>query len=785
VASADRGSPQIPDYEILGYIGGGAYGEVWLGQTLTGTLRAVKIVWREDFDFTKTFEREFEGIREFEPVSRSHPNLVHVYHVGWMADRGLYYYVMELGDDEVRGWDIDPASYRPRTLRSDLEIRRRLGLKLCLDYGIKLARALGHLHSYGLSHRDIKPPNIIFVHGEPKLADIGLVAVAGEKSYVGTEGFVPPEGPGSSVADIYSLGKVLYEISTGLDRNEFPSIPSDFTEAELAIWRPMNEVICKAAHPDASRRYQSAQAFGQALEQVRYRLRHPPKPVARMISAYFLSTIFLGALLALLVNSENTVAVLSAPPPMAVAAPVLPKPPTRPIGSVAELASGEPWLNSAGIHFSFQDNAYRSVSPISITAFKQYLEETSLPFAGAVVELAHKENEPYVLAVVVPPGDATAFADWMTGKDREIGLLGMDDFYRIEPAEVMAANDVPAPEGAGGPAPVGFHLRLGRHTYGRVVIETAPGGAAVFDEQGQSVGVTPLLLERVRTGPVRFSVELQGYQRLILEGDVRDDVSLVLTRMMQPGRAVVFGQMWENSVGMKFVPVQNLMVAAHETTQGDFDLWKKETGQSTEGQATSSEPGKDKLPASGVNRRDAIKFCEWLTDRERSGGMIDVRHEYRLPKDQEWSRFCDLPMERGDSPAERSGNIRGIFPWLYAWPPPHGAGNYGDMSAKEMIPSVIEAYDDTFPRLAPIGSFPANYLGLFDLGGNVREWVAENYGGGDPATQGHGVLRGGGWRDSVRDELMSSHRFFQPEDKGEPDSGFRIVLAPLGETIVE
>jgi serine/threonine protein kinase len=57
------------------------------------------------------------------------------------------------------------------------------------------------------------------VNGIPKLADIGLVARAeATLSFVGTEGYLPPEGPGTRQADIFSLGKVLYELSTGQDR---------------------------------------------------------------------------------------------------------------------------------------------------------------------------------------------------------------------------------------------------------------------------------------------------------------------------------------------------------------------------------------------------------------------------------------------------------------------------------------------------------------------------------------------------------------------------------------
>jgi hypothetical protein len=117
----------IPDYTLLKRIGSGAYGEVWLAQSVTGALRAVKIVWREDFELTKTFHREFEGIQQFEPISRGHPCLVHILHVGWNEQRGFYYCVMELADDAEQGANIpDVQTYVPRTLTTDMRRHGRL-----------------------------------------------------------------------------------------------------------------------------------------------------------------------------------------------------------------------------------------------------------------------------------------------------------------------------------------------------------------------------------------------------------------------------------------------------------------------------------------------------------------------------------------------------------------------------------------------------------------------------------------------------------------------------------
>src|SRR5205085_986132 len=78
-------------------------------------------------------------------------------------------------------------------------------------------------------------------------------------SYVGTEGFIPPEGPNSPQADIYSLGKVLYEIAMGKDRQDYPEPASDLIEnPDRKILLELNAIILKACEPDLARRYKSA-----------------------------------------------------------------------------------------------------------------------------------------------------------------------------------------------------------------------------------------------------------------------------------------------------------------------------------------------------------------------------------------------------------------------------------------------------------------------------------------------------------------------------------------------
>ena len=73
-----RGVVSGPDHPLRRVIGRGSYGEVWEARNVMGTPRAVKIVRRQDFDSARPFEREYEGIQRYEPVSRTHAGLVQV-----------------------------------------------------------------------------------------------------------------------------------------------------------------------------------------------------------------------------------------------------------------------------------------------------------------------------------------------------------------------------------------------------------------------------------------------------------------------------------------------------------------------------------------------------------------------------------------------------------------------------------------------------------------------------------------------------------------------------------
>jgi len=250
---------------------------------------------------------------------------------------------------------------------------------------------------------------------------------------------------------------------------------------------------------------------------------------------------------------------------------------------------------------------------------------------------------------------------------------------------------------------------------------------------------------------------------------------------------------WQNSLGMKFVPVAGteVLFSIWDTRVQDFRAFVESSGyDATVGMwsvgkdgwkrrgATWKEPGFKQgstHPVVGVSWADAKAFCEWLTKRERGSGVLPKDVHYRLPTDQEWSVAVGLDSEPGNTPEEKSLKIK-LYPWGKEWPPPSGAGNYYGVESRignepKNLP-VIEGYNDRYPRTSPVGSFSANNSGLYDMGGNVWQWCEDWYN----SEHKFRVLRGASWNRGSRDHLLASRRGYYAADRRFDSIGFRCIV---------
>lgn len=275
--------PKAPGYKLFQpAIGEGSYGKVWLVQNRAGEWKALKAVYLASFNENlDPYEREFNGITKYKPISSRHAALLQLEHVSDKND-GYFYYVMELADSLLPNWQKKPATYKPHDLAAERSRRpnKRLSVRESVQIGMVLAEALEFLHQQGFTHRDIKPQNVVFVNGQPKLADLGLVTEIRPESQtrtiVGTPGFMPPppESPGTPQADIFSLGMVLYVIATGQEASNFPDISTALVSDEQSRdFLFLNAIILKACQPLPESRYKTATELRQALAALKEKLK--------------------------------------------------------------------------------------------------------------------------------------------------------------------------------------------------------------------------------------------------------------------------------------------------------------------------------------------------------------------------------------------------------------------------------------------------------------------------------------------------------------------------------
>ena len=347
---------------------------------------------------------------------------------------------------------------------------------------------------------------------------------------------------------------------------------------------------------------------------------------------------------------------------------------------------------------------------------------------------------------------------------------------------------------------------------GTVTVNVQPQDATVYvDGRARGTGNTVV---RLSSAPHRIEVKRQGFRdwsRTItprpgypqtvtaalrsLEAIARDSVARTAQtaagqtlRRVEGGTFSMGASRSENGRRANEVirPVTiatPFLIGVKEVTNKEFAEFRKNHDSGADVHVSLAA---DNNPVANVTWADAVQYCNWLSKKEgrtpvykqefgKWVAVMPFTDGYRLPTEAEWS----WAIRYAEQPAPRK------FPWGKTWPPPKESGNFSDLSARELSPSIIPAFNDGYASTAPVGTFKANALGIYDGGGNVSEWVNDWYTVPtpgitvpevDPMGPERGtshVIRGSSWRHAGFTEMRLSYRDYGTDAR--VDVGFRIA----------
>lgn len=217
---------------------------------------------------------------------------------------------------------------------------------------------------------------------------------------------------------------------------------------------------------------------------------------------------------------------------------------------------------------------------------------------------------------------------------------------------------------------------------------------------------------------------------------------------------------------------KSVWVSRHEITEAQFKRFKSTVPSSS-------------LPVTNVTWNEAALFCNWLSQQEglpifyKTRGNTVVGYDaqskgYRLPTEAEWEWLAKKSKRASAT----------VYPWGNLERIPKNTGNFADESVKGSQTFYLSDYNDGFKDKAPVGSFRADRAGLYDLAGNVSEWVNDFYTNVPPSTDkvtdymgssrgsAH-IFKGGNYQSGRLSELRAAYR--ESSETASATIGFRIA----------
>lgn len=409
----------------------------------------------------------------------------------------------------------------------------------------------------------------------------------------------------------------------------------------------------------------------------------------------------------------------------------------------------------------------------------------------------------------VPSGSAVTLGGVFAGNtpvDLEVAKGRSHELRLSRAGYSTAVKTVDVPDGM----PVDLEVKL-KPRMGMIRLKAEPADAELF-VNGRSYGKATRDVELLAVSQ-RLEIRKPGYESWIRQVTPKPGLPqsfdvLLLTpeqakiaampktlntslgqtlQLIQPGEFVMGAPRREqgrrpNEVNRPVKLTRWFYMSREEVSNKEFRAFKP---THTSGAQKYKELSYDSSPAVMMSWNDAVAYCNWLSQRDglapayvkdgKSWKLAEpVGEGYRLPTEAEWAWVARF----------NAGQGARKYPWGEGMPPPDNSGNYADMAAEDVASSTINGYNDGFPVTSPGGAFPPNPAGIFDLGGNVAEWVNDRYSVArntsqlliDPTGPSEGqyhVIRGSSWRHSSISELRLAYRDFG--EQGRLDVGFRIA----------
>ena len=765
-------------FEIVRMIGAGGMGAVYEAKDriLADKAMALKVMLPSliaSEQARERFTREAMLTRDLR-----HPCIVNVYDVG--MDEDLLYLTMEL----VRG-------------ESANDWRRKRGGKVdaknACGFMHKVAEALRYAHENNVIHRDLKPQNILVIHGgQIRLVDFGLARAIGTRGYartqaaLGTPYYMAPEQSRNSPnvdarADIYSLGVILYQLVTG----ELPmGVFEPPSEVDGRIPTELDDLVNACLQRRPGKRLATAKEVAEWLEKVYWiaagktdrgrRSRtpsagaaEPPKPPLPPPEEIDLAET--GLEFADEGGGSSTAATRGA------------RGTSRP--AAGETDSPDPAFDFSeeDLGLSVEDTEEPETSPESADAESGVLTDEDMVTPSLDADIDGDLAEIHLDALMdMPPSDRghgdldtidlAPFPDMPLSDDEDtdddletIDLDDLDDDDAL--TEVAVEVTDPEPTGLRLPAP-----RRSRRPPPAPAPGRGAGDAPTMHRHRRLIAVGLALLviglvvwavavaylNRTAQGWPFSPSEANSRQRLAEKGLTVPKGWRMAPRELQVaterGEETLRINYYTNPLGMRFVAVPSgefltrrgwsehrlriakpFLMQACEVTQGQWD------------RAMGANPSRLKgprRPVESVSWEAAKTFVKSLNAKEGTVGVA-----YRLPTEAEWEYAC-----RAGSPRRSYADELGRVAWYL---------------------------DNGGHQTREVGGKLPNAFGLFDTIGNVSEWCyASSPGSTDGRRDPRGdsrVLRGGSWFNNASKCVATYRQTVAPKSEGKAEHGFRLV----------